>query len=125
MGWQVAHFREAEPQVAAKLEKAVREFSEGRAGALPPEPAVGGAPDGPDLLGTDTDGRPPPPAALQPPEPASPAAAEAPSSQPPGAHSVEVWSVLYCPSAFSNTVIKPAAAHGGGSCPAEHGASDC
>ena len=49
---QVPHFREAEPQVAAKLEQALREFSEGRAGALPAEPAVGGAPDGPDLLGT-------------------------------------------------------------------------
>ena len=54
---QVPHFREAEPQLALKLEGLLREFSEGRAGALPQEPAVGDA-DGPTLLGTETDGAP-------------------------------------------------------------------
>ena len=52
------HFREAEPQLASKLEQSLRDFSEGRAGALPAEPAVGGGPDGTTLLGTETDGIP-------------------------------------------------------------------
>lgn len=52
------HFREAEPQLANKLEQLLRDFSEGRAGALPAEPSVGDGPDGPPLLGTETEGAP-------------------------------------------------------------------
>ncbi|KAK9805719.1 hypothetical protein WJX73_001907 [Symbiochloris irregularis] len=71
---QVPHFREAEPQLAGRLEQAMREFSEGRAGALPDEPSFGPGPEGPSLLGSTPSAAAPATSA-----PAAPAAPQQPA----------------------------------------------